>query len=82
MANGTVKYGIMDGSIATVWALKFVKESISVRKVIALEGIIGILAAGNARQLANCFATHISEEQSSISHLVQAAIEVCCLPVD
>ena len=76
VANGTVRYGIIDAQISKVWAPKLAKEKINVKRALDLDAALGVYAAGNARQMFACFKTYVKEEASTILNEVQAAIEV------
>ena len=76
VGNATIRYGILDASVSTIWAAKLAKQDIKVKKQLPLGAELGIFATGNAKQMFQCFETYVKEEQSSILRQMQTVLEV------
>eukprot|EP00794_Sanderia_malayensis_P016567 gene16567-18247_t len=76
VGNGTVKNGLLDVDVATIWSEKLAKESISIKALVNLGGSMGIFATGDARKLAGCFRAGIKEESGFILNEKIRAIQI------
>lgn len=77
IANGEVKYGFLDQYKAYVYNSRLKNMKIKIKRLIDIEGSIGLLAAGNAKKLRYCIETYVKENSGMVVDMVSKYNKVC-----
>ncbi len=76
MKQGEVKYGIVGEYKSLVFQHEMKHNDISVKRVLKLEGAIGLYASGNARRLKHCIEKYTEENEQFVITTIFGSIQV------